>query len=158
MSKQVEIFTDGSCLGNPGAGGYGIIFRFKKYEKIFSKGYYITTNNRMEIMAPIIALKKLNASYNIIIITDSTYLHHGIMYWRNNWKKRNWKTTNNKPIKNLDLWKKLDDLLLNYNNIKWKWIKSHSGNINNERCDTLAKIAANNPKFNDFGYKNNIKY
>ncbi|CUR53466.1 Ribonuclease HI [Serratia symbiotica] len=148
MLKKVEIFTDGSCLGNPGPGGYGIILRYKNIEKILSMGYYLTTNNRMELMAAIISLETLHSPCNITLNTDSRYLRCGITKWLLKWKKCNWKTINKKNVKNIDLWKRLD-LLTQYHFIQWKWIKSHSGHIENERCDILAKNAAKNPTFKD---------
>lgn len=149
--KYIEIFTDGSCLGNPGPGGYCTIIKYKKYEKIFSAGYFLTTNNRMEILSAIVALEYLEKNYFLIIYTDSQYLKQGITKWISIWKKKCWKTTSNKAVKNIDLWVRLHQLIQQHN-IKWKWIKSHSGSIYNERCDKLARIAASNAHLIDVGY------
>lgn len=111
MLKQVEIFTDGSCLGNPGPGGYGAILRYRGREKTFSEGYNLTTNNRMELMAAIVALEALKEQCEVILSTDSQYVRQGITQWIHNWKKRGWKTADKKPVKNVDLWKRLDTAL-----------------------------------------------
>ncbi|EPE37284.1 ribonuclease H [Candidatus Photodesmus katoptron] len=155
MIKQVQIFTDGSCLGNPGPGGYGIILRYKNLEKIVKKGYILTTNNRMEILAVIVALQNLKESCSIVLTTDSKYVRQGITQWIHNWKKSNWKTVNKKPIKNLDLWKRLDQVVL-LHQIQWCWVKSHSGHKENQRCDRLAYLSAKNPTEEDIGYQNSV--
>ena len=111
MLKQVEIFTDGSCLGNPGPGGYGAILRYRGREKTFSAGYTRTTNNRMELMAAIVALEALKEHCEVILSTDSQYVRQGITQWIHNWKKRGWKTADKKPVKNVDLWQRLDAAL-----------------------------------------------
>lgn len=152
MLKQVEIFTDGSCLGNPGAGGYGVILRYKQFEKTFSMGYHLTTNNRMELMAAIVALEALSASCKVILNTDSQYVRQGITQWVSNWKKCNWKTANKQPVKNVDLWQRLD-LTIQRHTITWEWIKGHTGHVDNERCDVLARDAAGNPTQEDVGYQ-----
>lgn len=152
MFKQVEIFTDGSCRGNPGPGGYGVILRYNQTEKILSGGYYLTTNNRMELMAAIIALKTLTVPCNIILSTDSQYVRQGITRWILQWQKRSWKTTNKQPVKNIDLWQNLC-LAIKRHNITWKWVKAHAINMDNERCDILARNAANNPIQKDIGYQ-----
>ncbi|VTO19239.1 ribonuclease H [Klebsiella variicola] len=103
MLKQVEIFTDGSCLGNPGPGGYGAIMRYRQHEKTFSAGYRLTTNNRMELMAAIVALEALKEHCEVVLSTDSQYVRQGITQWIHNWKKRGWKTAEKKPVKNVDL-------------------------------------------------------
>ncbi|GAA0477568.1 ribonuclease HI [Tatumella punctata] len=151
MRKQVEIFTDGSCLGNPGPGGYGAILRYGKHEKEFSKGYRLTTNNRMELMAAIVALEALTEACNVTISTDSQYVRQGITQWIVNWKKRGWKTADKKPVKNVDLWQRLDQALQNHK-IDWQWVKGHSGHPENERCDELARQAANVADQEDSGY------
>ncbi|CUX95848.1 Ribonuclease HI [Candidatus Mikella endobia] len=156
MCQQIEIFTDGSCLGNPGPGGYCAILYYKKlvykkYKKIFSAGYQLTTNNRMELMAAIIALESLKEKCKVVIITDSQYLRQGITQWINNWKQNSWKTSNKKPVKNVDLWKRLD-IAIKPHNLRWNWIKGHSGHLKNERCDEIARTAAHNPKLKDIGY------
>ncbi|HAI07066.1 MAG TPA: ribonuclease HI, partial [Pantoea sp.] len=108
MRKQVEIFTDGSCLGNPGPGGYGAILRYGQHEKTFSAGYHLTTNNRMELMAAIVSLEALKQPCDVVLSTDSQYVRQGITSWIHNWKKRGWKTADKKPVKNVDLWQRLD--------------------------------------------------
>lgn len=152
MTKQVEIFTDGSCLGNPGPGGYGAILRYGKHEKTFSAGYFLTTNNRMELMAAIVALEALSQQCEVVLSTDSQYVRQGITSWIHNWKKRGWKTADKKPVKNVDLWKRLDSAL-SHHQIKWEWVKGHAGHEENERCDVLARAAAGSPAFEDVGYQ-----
>ena len=152
MRKQVEIFTDGSCLGNPGPGGYGAILRYREHEKLFSTGYRLTTNNRMELMAAIVALEALTQPCDVVISTDSQYVRQGITSWIHNWKRRGWKTADKKPVKNVDLWKRLD-LALSNHEIKWEWVKGHAGHPENERCDELARSAAGNPTQDDIGYQ-----
>ena len=139
---MIKIYTDGSCLGNPGNGGWAaIIFIGKK--KISLKGSKKnTTNNQMELLAPIKALKKIPIDEKIEIFTDSKYLKLGITEWIFKWKKNGWKTSNKKKVKNLELWKELDNLVDKYH-IKWSWVKAHSGNKNNEEVDLLARNAAN---------------
>lgn len=152
MLKQVEIFTDGSCLGNPGPGGYGAILRYREREKTFSEGYNLTTNNRMELMAAIVALEALKEQCEVILSTDSQYVRQGITQWIHNWKKRGWKTADKKPVKNVDLWKRLDTAL-GPHQIKWEWVKGHAGHPENERCDELARAAAMRPTQDDIGYQ-----
>ena len=142
MLKQVEIFTDGSCLGNPGPGGYGAILRYRGHEKTFSAGYTRTTNNRMELTAVIEALKALKKECDITIYTDSRYVMDGVQEWMPNWKLNGWKTTNKKsPVKNVELWQILDSLLSKHK-IKWVWVKGHNGHPENERVDKLARDEA----------------
>ncbi|GLT17267.1 ribonuclease HI [Vibrio zhanjiangensis] len=152
MTKQVEIFTDGSCLGNPGPGGYGIVLRYKKVEKTLSKGFTLTTNNRMEMMATIVALQSLKEPCKVILTTDSQYVRQGITQWIHNWKKRDWKTSDKKPVKNADLWKALDQESTRHD-IDWRWVKGHAGHRENEMCDELARTAAENPTEEDVGYQ-----
>ncbi|BGI51405.1 MAG: ribonuclease HI [Buchnera aphidicola (Ceratovacuna japonica)] len=151
--KSVKIYVDGSCINNPGPGGYGILLKYKNYKKIFSKGFYLTTNNRMELIAAIEGLKCLKKRCLVKIITDSKYLKLGISIWIKKWKIKNWKTVKKKKIKNLDLWKKLNKLN-KIHKIKWIWIKGHSGNNENEICDKLAKNASKNPTIEDHIYIN----
>ncbi|CBY28381.1 TPA: ribonuclease HI [Yersinia enterocolitica] len=151
MTKQVEIFTDGSCLGNPGPGGYGAILRYKQHEKTFSAGYFLTTNNRMELMAAIVALEALTSPCEVTLSTDSQYVRQGITQWIHNWKKRDWKTTDRKPVRNVDLWQRLD-LAIQTHQIQWEWVKGHAGHPENERCDELARESANSPTMEDTGY------
>jgi len=152
MLKQVEIFTDGSCLGNPGPGGYGAIMRYKQHEKSFSEGFYLTTNNRMELMAAIVALEALTAPCQVVLSTDSQYVRQGITSWIHNWKKRGWKTSDKKDVKNVDLWKRLDAAIAEHQ-VQWEWVKGHAGHPENERCDQLARSGAEAPSQADVGYK-----
>ena len=139
MFPRVEIFTDGACSGNPGVGGWGAILRYKDTEKELSGGELNTTNNRMELTAVIEALKALKTTCNITLYTDSKYVMNGITEWLDNWKKNGWKTSNKKgEVKNIDLWKALDELVLKHE-IRWVWVKGHAGHIENERVDTLAR-------------------
>ena len=151
MTKQVEIFTDGSCLGNPGPGGYGAIMRYKQHEKTFSAGYRLTTNNRMELMAAIVALEALTSPCHVTLSTDSQYVRQGITQRIHNRKKRGWKTTDRKPVRNVDLWQRLD-LAIQGHTVQWEWVKGHAGHPENERCDELARLAANSPTQDDIGY------
>ena len=136
----VEIFTDGACSGNPGPGGWGAILRYKSTEKELSGGEPLTTNNRMELMAAIIALETLNRPSTVRLSTDSVYVRDGITKWLPNWKRNGWKTAAKKPVKNDDLWQRLD-IDQAPHNIEWVWIKGHAGHIENERCDELARAA-----------------
>ncbi|EGR1866648.1 ribonuclease HI [Vibrio vulnificus] len=152
MTKQVEIFTDGSCLGNPGPGGYGVVLRYKQVEKTLAQGYRLTTNNRMEMMATIVALQALKEPCNVILTTDSQYVRQGITQWIHNWKKRGWKTADKKPVKNADLWQALDKETTRHT-IDWRWVKGHAGHRENEMCDELARAAAEKPTLDDTGYQ-----
>lgn len=137
--KRIEIFTDGACSVNPGIGGWGAILRYKTTEKELSGGFENTTNNRMELTAVIEALKMLKETCNITLYTDSKYVMDGINKWLPNWKKNNWRTTNKKSdVKNIDLWQILDELV-NLHEIRWVWVKGHSGHPENERVDKLAR-------------------
>ena len=142
MTKQVEIFTDGSCLGNPGPGGFGAILRYKQHEKEFSAGFRLTTNNRMELLAVIVALEKLKSTDNDIhIYTDSKYVSDAInKKWILGWIKKGFKN-----VKNPDLWKRMVPLL-NTHQITFHWIKGHAGHPENEICDQLAVKAAQSDK------------
>ena len=138
---MIKIYTDGSCIGNPGKGGWAAII-FIDGKKIKIKGSKKnTTNNQMELLAPIQALKKIPGSKKIEIYTDSKYLKMGITEWIDTWKKNDWKTSSKKKVKNIELWKELDGLVKNHK-IKWLWIKAHSGNSINEEADSLAREAA----------------
>jgi len=137
MKDQVEIFTDGACRGNPGPGGWGVLLRFQDKEKTLHGGELETTNNRMELMAAIIGLESLNESCSVTLTTDSKYVMHGITDWIENWKKRGWKTAAKKPVKNEDLWRRLDEAC-NQHEINWHWVKGHSGHRENELVDALA--------------------
>jgi len=136
----VEIFTDGACSGNPGPGGWGAILRYKSTEKELSGGEPLTTNNRMELMAAIIALETLNRPSTVKLSTDSVYVRDGITKWLPNWKRNGWKTAAKKPVKNDDLWQRLD-IAQAPHSIDWIWIKGHAGHVENERCDELARAA-----------------
>tara|TARA_B100001741_G_scaffold168364_1_gene139146 strand:- start:36 stop:461 length:426 start_codon:yes stop_codon:yes gene_type:complete len=139
---MIKIYTDGSCLENPGDGGWAAIIIFDKQKKIISGNQKNTTNNRMELLAPIEALKTLKINSEIEIITDSKYVKLGITEWINNWKKNGWKTANKKEVKNIELWKELDSLVENFK-IKWSWVKGHSTDQYNNEVDLIAKKAAN---------------
>lgn len=154
MLKKIEIFTDGSCLGNPGPGGYAAILRYKQNERILSKGYYRTTNNRMELLAAIVALEAVKEKCYITLYSDSQYLKNGIMSWIFNWKKNGWKTSQKKSVKNADLWRRLDNVAT-VHQIDWHWVKGHAGHEENERCDVIAKEAANSPSKTDEGFIEN---
>lgn len=138
--KIVEVFTDGACSGNPGPGGWSAILRFNGTEKEISGAESQTTNNRMEMTAVIRALQALNRSCKIRIHTDSTYVMHGVTQWLQGWKAKGWKTADKKPVKNRDLWEELDALLQNHD-VEWEWVRGHSGHIENERADALARNA-----------------
>ena len=139
--KQVEIYTDGSCLGNPGPGGYAAVIIFNQHRKEISQGFAHTTNNRMELLAAIEALVVIQEKCKISLTTDSQYVKNGINQWIKNWKKNGWKTADKKPVKNADLWKRLD-LEVQQRDVEWHWVKGHSGHPENERCDALARSAA----------------
>ncbi|EJL6307918.1 ribonuclease HI [Vibrio cholerae] len=152
MNKQVEIFTDGSCLGNPGPGGYGVVMRYKQVEKTLARGYRLTTNNRMEMLAAVMALQALKEPCRVILTTDSQYVRQGITQWIHNWKLRSWKTADKKPVKNADLWQALDKETARHQ-VEWRWVKGHAGHRENEMCDELARQAAENPTEDDIGYQ-----
>ena len=137
MNDQVEIFTDGACRGNPGPGGWGVLLRFQRKEKTLCGGELETTNNRMELTAAIIGLESLNKPYSVTLTTDSKYVMNGITDWIENWKKRGWKTAAKKPVKNEDLWRRLDKACSQHE-INWQWVKGHSGHRENELVDALA--------------------
>ena len=140
MKSSITIYTDGACKGNPGEGGWGAFIEYNN-EKVKLYGYEEhTTNNRMEIIAAIEALRSIKVKSDIIIYTDSKYLMNGINTWIHGWKKNNWKTSSNKDVKNVDLWKIIDELNSNHS-IEWIWVKGHSGNPGNEMADELANFA-----------------
>jgi ribonuclease HI len=151
--SNVEIFTDGACRGNPGPGGWGALLRFGAEEKELFGGELETTNNRMELTAVIEALSALKRPCDIKITSDSTYVLKGIQEWMPNWKKRGWKTATKKPVKNVDLWKRLDKACAEHD-VTWKWVKGHSGHKYNEIVDDLARDAASgNNLLDDEGYQ-----
>lgn len=136
----VKIYTDGACKGNPGPGGWGALLRYKNKEKEL-KGYAsLTTNNRMELTAAIESLASLTRACEVDLYTDSNYLKQGMQEWLVSWKKKGWKNSKNSPVKNVDLWKRLDELA-QLHKIKWHWVKGHSGHPENERADELANAA-----------------
>jgi len=135
--KTVIIYTDGACRGNPGPGGWGVLLKYGTLSKELYGGDASTTNNKMELTAAIKALKEIKEPSEITLYTDSKYVLQGIEEWIHNWKKRQWKGANKKPVKNIELWKELDELR-DKHNIKWKWVKGHSGDPGNEIADMLA--------------------
>ena len=135
--KTVIIYTDGACRGNPGPGGWGVLIEYGELSKQLYGGDISTTNNKMELTAAIMALKEIKEPCEIILYTDSKYVLQGIEEWIYNWKKRGWRGANKKPVKNIDLWKELDELR-DEHNIKWNWVKGHSGDPGNETADMLA--------------------
>ena len=137
--KPVEIFTDGACSGNPGPGGWGAILRYGAAEKELSGGEAHTTNNRMELMAAICALEALKGPCSVTLHTDSQYLKDGITKWIANWKRNGWRTASKDPVKNAELWQRLEKALHNHE-IHWKWVKGHAGHVENERADELARM------------------
>ena len=139
MTEAVIIYTDGACRGNPGRGGWGVILRYKGTVKELHGGDKETTNNRMELMAAIQALEALKKPCTVQLYSDSSYVLKGITEWLPNWKKRGWKTASNHPVKNVDLWQRLDAAIAQHQ-IEWRWVKGHSGNTGNERADTLANL------------------
>jgi len=137
MAEQVIIYTDGACKGNPGPGGWGVFLQYKEHEKELYGGELGTTNNKMELMAAIMALESLTEPCDVALHTDSKYVLQGITEWMVNWKKRGWKTAAKKPVKNSDLWRRLDAAIERHQ-IKWVWVKGHSGNVGNDKADSLA--------------------
>ena len=142
---KLVAYTDGACSGNPGPGGWGVLLQAFSNDKVvkereLSSGEKLTTNNKMELRAAIAALEILDRTSEITIITDSKYVMNGIQTWLAGWKKNNWKTANKKPVKNEELWKRLD-LLCGQHKVNWDWVKGHAGNMGNERVDKLARSA-----------------
>jgi len=136
--KCIEIFTDGACSGNPGPGGWGAILRFNGVTRELCGGEAQTTNNRMELMAAISALNALKEPCEVDLHTDSSYVKDGISSWMENWKRRGWKTADNKPVKNVELWQALDEARRRHK-VTWHWVKGHAGHPENERADELAR-------------------
>jgi len=137
MSERVVIYTDGACKGNPGPGGWGAWLRWGEHEKELFGGEANTTNNRMELTAVIESLALLKRRTPVAIYTDSEYVKNGITTWIHNWKRRGWRTADNKPVKNDDLWKRLDGLVAAHA-VEWHWVRGHTGDPGNERADQLA--------------------
>lgn len=140
MSDKIEIFTDGACRGNPGPGGWGVLLRYKDHEKTLSGAEAETTNNRMELTAVIEGLAALKKESIVSVTTDSKYVQQGITSWIANWKRNGWKTANKKPVKNQDLWIRLDEEVKAHQ-VDWHWVKGHSGHAENEIADSLATEA-----------------
>lgn len=147
-SKIVHLYTDGSCLGNPGPGGYGAVLEYGQHHKELSQGYHSTTNNRMEMLATIAGLKALKRPCQVVLTTDSQYVKQGVEKWMARWKQNGWRTAAKKAVKNKDLWQQLDKEI-NRHDVTWKWIKGHSGHRQNEQCDELARNAATHGPFID---------
>ncbi len=140
MQKQVKIFTDGACRGNPGPGGWGVLLQYQDQEKTLYGYAAETTNNRMELQAAIEGLKLLKQSCIVDLTTDSQYVRQGITQWIHNWKRNQWRTSAKAPVKNADLWKQLDQLVQQHQ-VNWHWVKGHNGHVENERVDQLANRA-----------------
>ena len=136
--KQIEIFTDGACSGNPGPGGWGVLLRWNGVTKELYGGEADTTNNRMELTAAIKALNALKEPCEVDLYTDSVYVRNGISSWIDSWKANNWKTSAKKPVKNAELWQQLDEARSRHK-VSWHWVKGHAGHPENERCDELAR-------------------
>lgn len=139
--KQVEVHTDGACLGNPGPGGWGALLRWREIEREVAGGEPDTTNNRMELMAAIGALEALREPCDVVLTTDSQYVRQGITQWMANWVRRGWKTSGGDPVKNRDLWERLH-AAAGRHAVDWRWVKGHSGHPDNERVDVLARNEA----------------
>ena len=139
--KQVEIHTDGACLGNPGPGGWAALLRWRGVERELMGGEPETTNNRMELMAAIAALEALREPCDVVLSTDSQYVRQGILEWLRNWIRRGWKTSGGDPVKNRDLWERLQAAAARHE-VDWRWVKGHSGDPGNERVDQLARTEA----------------
>jgi len=137
-SSRIQIWTDGACSGNPGPGGWGALLVWGDHEKELCGGEPMTTNNRMEMLAAIRALEALKRPSAIDLHTDSAYLRNGITSWLKAWKARGWKTADKKPVKNVELWQELEDVMARHD-VKWHWVKGHAGNEGNERADELAR-------------------
>ena len=138
MTRIVDIWTDGACSGNPGPGGWGAVLRYGETEKEFSGAEAATTNNRMELMAAIQALEALKRPSRVRVHTDSKYVMDGVTKWIHGWKKNGWRTADKKPVKNVELWQRLDAAQKSHK-LKWIWVKGHSGHPENERADELAR-------------------
>ncbi len=139
--KDVEIHSDGACLGNPGPGGWACLLRYEKQERELAGGEILTTNNRMELMAAIQGLEALKSPCNVSLYSDSQYVLKGINEWMPNWLKRGWKNSAGEPVKNQDLWQRLQSAA-SIHKVKWNWVKGHNGHPDNERVDELAREQA----------------
>jgi ribonuclease HI len=151
-TPEVDIFTDGACRGNPGPGGWGAILRYGAVEKELSGGDAQTTNNRMELMAAIAGLEALKRPCRVRLYTDSQYVRDGITQWLPGWKARQWRTADKKPVKNVDLWQRLDAAAAPHQ-VEWLWVRGHAGHPENERADALARAAVPSPTAEDHGPK-----
>ena len=138
MTRRVTAYTDGACSGNPGPGGWGVILSWDGHVKELCGGEELTTNNRMELMAAIVALETLKRPCDVDVHTDSQYLRDGVIGWIHGWKRNGWKTAAKKPVKNVELWQRLDAATQQHN-IEWHWVKGHAGHEHNERADELAR-------------------
>lgn len=136
----MEIYTDGACRGNPGPGGWAVLMRYGTHEKELSGAERQTTNNRMELQAAIAGLEALRRRSRVRLTTDSQYVHHGVTEWLEDWKRREWRTANRKPVKNEDLWRLLDEAVAKHE-VSFEWVRGHSGHPENERVDQLANAA-----------------
>ncbi len=144
--KEVEIYTDGACSGNPGPGGYGAILLYGRFRRETSGGYRMTTNNRMELLGAIAALRLLKEPCKVLLFSDSSYLVNAVgKNWLKGWKARNWVKADKEPVLNRDLWQQLDELLT-VHQVTFKWVKGHADNANNNRCDELARAATANKR------------
>ena len=151
--KEVIIYTDGSARGNPGPGGYGAVLLSGTHKKELKAGFKKTTNNRMELLAAIVAIESLNQACKVTVFTDSKYVSNAMTEgWIHGWRQKGWSRGPNKPLKNKDLWQRLYDAIV-IHKMEWKWVKGHAGNPNNERCDYLATFAAQSPnRVEDTGF------
>lgn len=138
--NKVEIYSDGACSGNPGPGGWGSVLLYNSHRRELSGGEPQTTNNRMELMAVIQALETLKRPCEVIVHTDSTYVMKGMTEWLAQWKKRDWRTADRKPVKNVELWQRLEQAMHRHR-VRWRWVRGHSGVPENERADELARMA-----------------
>lgn len=152
-SEPVTIYSDGACLGNPGRGGYGTVMLFGDHRKELQQGYQMTTNNRMELLGAIIGLETLSRSCSVDLYSDSTYVVNAMSKgWLAGWQRRGWKTSSKQSVKNQDLWQRMVAAVAGHD-VRWHWVKGHSGDPENERCDTLAVAAANSAELlEDVGY------
>jgi ribonuclease HI len=141
MSDSVVVYTDGACKGNPGRGGWGALLRWKEHEKEIFGGERDTTNNRMELTAVIQALSALKSRCRVAVYTDSEYVRNGITTWIHGWKQRGWRTADKKPVKNVELWQRLEALAAQHD-VQWHWVRGHDGDPGNERADALANRGA----------------
>ena len=145
LKNEVSLFTDGACSGNPGPGGWGALLRYQEHEQELSGGEPASTNNRMEMLAVINGLESLEQPMQVRICTDSQYVMKGVTEWLAGWKRRGWKTADRQPVKNMDLWQRLE-LALAPHQVEWQWVRGHSGHPENERVDELARAAIQRAK------------